>query len=76
MQEFRGFCAMADTQAGSFFINSEQVGDFVTVTMPPSGGEDGEAIRVHYLEAGVGEPLLLIHGIGSRSTPGATSLRS
>lgn len=67
---------------GTFFINSEQVGDYVTVTMPAgkggaqqggdhADGNDGaradaapEQIRIHYLEAGVGEPLLLIHGIG------------
>ena len=62
---------MAESQAGSFFINSEQVGDYVTVTLPagaqPEGaqkGGEGEQIRLHYLESGVGEPLLLIHGIG------------
>ena len=55
---------MADSQAGTFFINSEQVGDYVTVTMPARGDAAEEEIRVHYLESGVGEPLLLIHGIG------------
>lgn len=61
-----GVRAVADASVGTYFINSEQVGDYVTVTMPvPEGsGEAAEQIRVHYLEAGVGEPLLLVHGIG------------
>ena len=61
-----GVRAVADANVGTYFINSEQVGDYVTVTMPvPEGsGEAAEQIRVHYLEAGVGEPLLLVHGIG------------
>ncbi len=47
------------------FINSEQVGSTLTVTLPDyeNCGENEEA-TVHYLEAGVGEPLLLIHSIG------------
>lgn len=47
------------------FVNSEQVGSALTVTLPDyeDCGEHEEAI-IHYLEAGVGEPLLLIHGIG------------
>jgi len=51
---------------GTYFINSEQIGDHITVKMPELEGyvSGGEEIRIHYLEAGVGEPLLLIHGIG------------
>ena len=55
---------MEETLAGKLFVNSEQVGDYVNVIMPAADGGDGEEIRIHYLEAGVGEPLLLIHGIG------------
>ncbi len=47
------------------FVNSEQVGSVLTVTLPDY--EDcgaHEEVSIHYLEAGVGEPLLLIHGIG------------
>ena len=52
-----GVRAVADASVGTYFINSEQVGDYVTVTMPvPEGsGEAAEQIRVHYLE------LSLIH---------------
>lgn len=55
---------MEESMVGRLFINSEQIGDYVTVMAPlhRAGGE--EEIRIHYLEAGVGEPLLLIHGIG------------
>jgi len=55
---------MEETLAGKLFVNSEQVGDYVSVIMPAADGGEGEEIRIHYLEAGVGEPLLLIHGIG------------
>ncbi len=50
------------------FINSEQVGEIVTVPVPShSKGEEFDELEeadIHYLEAGVGEPLLLIHSIG------------
>lgn len=47
------------------FINSDQVGDVVTVTIPSAEDEeDREQAEIHYLEAGVGEPLLLIHSLG------------
>lgn len=47
------------------FINSGQVGDYVTISLPPISEEDEtEEIQLHYLESGVGEPLLLIHSIG------------
>lgn len=55
---------MEDAMAGKLFVNSEQVGDYITVTMPGKDDGAGEEIRIHYLESGVGEPLLLIHGIG------------
>ena len=53
---------MGESLRSQLFINSEQVGDFIDVTLPASGDEEeGEIARIHYLEAGVGEPLLLIH---------------
>lgn len=47
------------------FINSEQVGSILSVTLPvyENGGE-AEETTIHYLESGVGEPLLLLHSIG------------
>ena len=47
------------------FINSEQVGSMLQIALPvyESGGESEET-SIHYLEAGVGEPLLLLHSIG------------
>lgn len=56
---------MGETRLSHLFVNSEQVGNAVTVTLPDyeNSGECEEAI-IHYLEAGVGEPLLLIHSIG------------
>jgi len=56
---------VGESLRSQLFINSEKVGDFVDVVLPASGDEDeGELARIHYLEAGVGEPLLLIHSIG------------
>ncbi|NLI53377.1 MAG: alpha/beta hydrolase [Clostridiales bacterium] len=56
---------MGESLRSQLFINSEKVGDFVEVTLPVSGDdEEGEIARIHYLEAGVGEPLLLIHSLG------------
>lgn len=50
------------------FINSEHVGDYVSIELPGFPDKNGEATpeetRMHYVEAGVGEPLLLIHTIG------------
>lgn len=50
------------------FINSEHVGDYATIELPGFPDKNGEATpedaRIHYLEAGVGEPLILIHTIG------------
>lgn len=50
------------------FINSEHTGDYVSITLPgfpdKSGVATPEETRVHYLEAGVGEPLLLLHTVG------------
>ena len=50
------------------FINSEHTGDYVSILLPgfpdKSGVSTPEETRVHYLEAGVGEPLLLLHTVG------------
>ncbi len=47
------------------FINSDQVGETVAITVPSSEDEeDVEQANIHYLEAGVGEPLILIHSLG------------
>ena len=55
---------MAETLSSRIFVNSEQVGDYVDIVMPATDKKTEEEIRIHYLEAGIGEPLLLIHGIG------------
>ncbi len=56
---------MGESLRSQLFINSEQVGDFIEVTLPATGeDEESEVARIHYLEAGVGEPLLLIHSVG------------
>ncbi len=56
---------MGESLRSQLFINSEKVGDFVDIVLPASGEEEeGELTRIHYLEAGVGEPLLLVHSIG------------
>ena len=56
---------MGESLRSQLFINSEKVGDFIEVTLPAAGeDEEGEIARIHYLEAGVGEPLLLIHSLG------------
>lgn len=47
------------------FINSDQVGETVSVVVPSSeDDEEIEQANIHYLEAGVGEPLILIHSLG------------
>lgn len=69
------------------FLNSADIGEYVTFTMPSLEGEQQDAsmeeeqepvsadnhkknaqgpeeLTIHYVEEGVGEPLLLIHGIG------------
>ena len=55
---------MDETLSGKLFINSSQVGDYVDIIMPEAEKRPEEQIRIHYLEAGIGEPLLLIHGLG------------
>lgn len=56
---------MGESLRSQLFINSEQVGAFIDVTLPATGeDEESEVARIHYLEAGVGEPLLLIHSVG------------
>ena len=56
---------VGESLRSQLFINSEKVGDFVEITLPASvEDEESEVARIHYLEAGVGEPLLLIHSLG------------
>lgn len=55
---------MDESLTGKLFVNSERVGDYVDILMPAKENRPEEEIRIHYLEAGVGEPMLLIHGIG------------
>ena len=56
---------LAETMRSQLFINSGQVGEYVTVSLPPADETDApEEIQLHYLESGVGEPLLLIHTLG------------
>lgn len=47
------------------FINSEHTGEYASIELPgfadKSGAKVPEEARIHYLEAGIGEPLLLIH---------------
>ena len=52
-----------EISSNQLFINSEKVGDTVQIRLP-GFDQKGEETFVHYLESGVGEPLLLIHGIG------------
>ena len=52
-----------EISSNQLFINSEQVGGTVPIRLP-GFDQKGEETFVHYLESGVGEPLLLIHGIG------------
>ena len=50
------------------FKNSEHVGDYANILLPGFTDKSGEAqpeeARIHYLEAGVGEPLILVHTVG------------
>ncbi|MBR0444536.1 MAG: alpha/beta hydrolase [Clostridia bacterium] len=55
---------MEETLSGKLFVNSRQVGDYIDIIMPEGEKRPEEQIRIHYLEAGIGEPLLLIHGLG------------
>ena len=56
---------VGDMMPSSLFINSEQVGAYVTVKVPSvPDSEEIEETQIHYLESGVGEPLLLIHSVG------------
>lgn len=62
---FWGVRNVAELLTGQLFINSEQVGSSVSVVLPNGGAdEDFEEIQLHYLEAGIGEPMLLIHSLG------------
>lgn len=50
---------------GQMFIKSDQVGENATISLPTrDDAEEAEQAQIHYLEAGVGEPLLLIHSLG------------
>ena len=59
---------VGETTGGQLFINSEEVGEFITISLPAPQDVDGEGefeeAQIHYLEAGVGEPLLLIQSLG------------
>ncbi len=50
------------------FINSEHTGEYATIELPgfldKNGTQTPEEARIHYFEAGVGEPMLLIHSPG------------
>lgn len=47
-------------------VNSDLIGSYVTIDLPGFSGakKKSEPCRVHYLEMGEGEPLLLVHSIG------------
>ena len=57
---------MSDSLGNVMFINSESVGDYLTVSVPQDGKTSAapEEFQIHYLEAGIGEPLILIHSLG------------
>ncbi len=50
------------------FINSEHMGNYVEILLPGYPTKDGEptpeAAKMHYVEAGSGEPLILVHTVG------------
>ncbi|MBQ2770477.1 MAG: alpha/beta fold hydrolase [Clostridia bacterium] len=52
-----------ENASNQLFINSDQVGDKISILLPGFDGVEEET-DIHYLESGIGEPLLLIHGIG------------
>ena len=47
-------------------VNSDLIGSFLTIELPGFSGakHKPEKCRIHYLEMGRGEPLLLVHSIG------------
>ena len=47
-------------------VNSDLIGSFVTIELPgfPGAKKKPEKCRIHYLEMGKGEPLLLVHSVG------------
>lgn len=54
---------MAESYQGQLFINNAQVGEHIEIMLP--GFENkGERTTLHYLESGVGEPLILVHSLG------------
>jgi len=52
------------------FINSEHTGYYVDVMMPyredarEKGGASSTTVKIHYMDEGAGEPLILIHSVG------------
>lgn len=50
------------------FKNSEHVGNYANIVLPGIPDKAGEVhpeeVRMHYVEAGAGEPLILVHTIG------------
>ncbi len=50
------------------FINSEHTGDYVEILLPGFPDKEGETTpepaKIHYIEAGSGEPMLLVHTVG------------
>lgn len=50
------------------FINSENVGSYADIMLPGFPDKEGnstpEPAKVHYMEAGNGEPLILLHTVG------------
>ena len=58
---------MSESLGNAMFVNSETVGDYLTVSVPQDDTKKAvspEEFQIHYLEAGIGEPLILIHSLG------------
>ena len=47
-------------------VNSDLIGSYLTIELPGFAGakKKSEKCRIHYLEMGQGEPLLLVHSVG------------
>ena len=47
-------------------VNSDLIGDYISIELPgfPGRKSKPEKCRVHYLELGTGEPILLVHSVG------------
>ena len=46
------------------FVNSRTVGSYVQLELPFGKNQSAVSFRIHYLEEGTGEPLVLIHSAG------------